>query len=190
MEGIRLLLPFSKPQTWPPPSPHWFPGPTELEVSTAEFLDSIGLALHLHPLYSFIVFLYLTPSENLQGTSQEQGPFLALGRVKGQTGRFSSYFFPRKQNSNWNHMSGFSELQRKARTGSPAAGSLLPPCQLGFTFSLNEKLEVHPVLCKNSLLVMDGVARCPGIHVCVRRYMCIYMYMHICVCVCKLCKHL
>lgn len=37
------------------PSPHWFPGPTELGVSIADFLDSIGLAL-LFFIYSLPIF--------------------------------------------------------------------------------------------------------------------------------------
>lgn len=178
MEGIRLLLPLFMPKIWPPPPHTGSQGQQSQECPQQISWTALGWLSSS----SFIVFLFLTWSKNLQGTSQEQGPFLALGRVKDQTERFSSYFFPRKWNSNWNHMSGFSELQSKARTGSPAAGSLLPPCQLGFTFSVNEKLEVHPVLCKNSLLVMNGVTKCPGICVCVTRYSAhLHMYMHMCV---------
>lgn len=117
---LGCYFPFLCPKYAPP---LWFPGPTELGVPAAEFLDG-WVDSPLTPLFFiYKIFLFLTWSKNLWGTSQEQGPLLALGRVRGLDWKAFLFFFPRKWNSNWNHMSSFSELQSKGRTWSPAAGS-------------------------------------------------------------------
>ena len=68
------------------------PGLTKLRMPTAEFLDSIGPALHLHMLLHPWSSYFCQGSKNLfcedaspraGPTSLEQGPFLALGRTTG-----------------------------------------------------------------------------------------------------------
>lgn len=54
-EGYQVAASPFHAQNMASPSPHWFPGPTELGVSTADFLDIIGLAL-LFFIYSLPIF--------------------------------------------------------------------------------------------------------------------------------------